>query len=701
MANTPEQEKILLKVTQFRKDGVAGSTELFDRMRTGEDVGLLNNQWDPLVKSANESRKKFCLTIPLIKPQINHVAGGEVQNPKDIKVKNTRTGTAAVAWILTSLAKQVTDTNRVRFESSQMFKQGLGTGQGALGVFLDKTNDPLHNNLSIRKLNEHNVMFDPNCIVYDINDQEAGCKYVIWEPWVDKDWMKKKYPKKKTELDSIGNSGIEANIFFGAAQSFINWIVPGRKGTSKSANFSGQSREDVLALQKTQFRVNHTWWREPKTCVHWYDTTTTEIDSLLLMKDVEIKAARDATKADPDRFRIEEVLCNVMHHTIRVDNIFLEDRVDELNGVMAYPIIPFWAYFVNGYKSGMSEDLIGVQNEINWLHSMKLNLIKLLANTGWIVKSDPTNEYSKYLKKHSGVDGFVADATKAGGSIEKIKVTEFPVAVAVSEGESRETLKAISGVRLEDPTTAKDRVASAIALKQQAAAQGQATIFLNWDYSNTMFGDLIIDIIRKNDIFSEDEIREIVDADDLIDAEFMDKARNIVIQELEAAGETIPQPPNAQEISALVLETSANEIALARKQGLETEIPTPEEQQMLVEAAILEDQALFQQFMALVNQHAQPLAEGMLMDSIRSMKAGKYSTNVITSPMATSIRAVKASEIIELSKVLREVGDVGLDGEDIIRGFDVDNVEGLIAGRAKKLQAVQQNVDNLSVSRSA
>jgi hypothetical protein len=698
MANTAAEEKILLKVTEFRKDGVAGSSELFDRMRQGEDFGLLNKQWDPLVKSANESRKKFCLTIPLIKPQINQVAGGEVQNPKDIKVKNTRTGTAAVAWILTSLAKQVTDTNRVRFESSQMFKQGLGTGQGALGVFIDKTNDPLHANLSIRKLNEHNVMFDPNCIVYDINDQEAGCKYVIWEPWVDKDLLKKKYPKKKPDLDSIGNSGIVAGICFGAAQSFINWIVPGRKGMGTSVNFSSQSREDVSALQKTQFRVNHTWWREPKTCVHWYDKTTSEIDSLLLMKDVEIKAARDATEADPNRFLIEEVVCNVMHHTIRVDNIFLEDRIDELNGVMMYPIIPFWPYFVNGYKSGMSEDLIGVQNEINWLHSMKLNLIKLLANSGWVMKADPTGEMAKWLKKHGGKDGIAIDASKAGGGLDKIEPPTFPVALAASEGDSKETLKAISGVRLEDPTTSKDRVASAIALKQQSAAQGQATIFLNKDYTDTMFGDLIIDIIRKNDIFSEDEIREIVDADDLIDAEFMDKARNIVIQELQAAGEQIPQPPNPQEISALVLETSANEIAFARKQGLETEIPTPEEQQMLVEAAILEDQALFQQFMAQVNQHAQPLAEGMLMDSIRNMKAGKYSTNVVTSPMATSIRAVKASEMIELSKVLNEVGDVGLDGEDIIRGFDVDNVDGLIAGRAKKLQGLQQNVDNLSVS---
>ncbi len=698
MANTTKEDEIIRDMVAFRKDGVAGSTELFDRMRTGEDFGLLNNQWDPLVKSANESRKKFCLTIPLIKPQINQVAGGEVQNPKDIKVKNTRTGTAAVAWILTSLAKQVTDTNRVRFESSQMFKQALGTGQGAIGVFLDKTNDPLHADLSIRKLNEHNVMFDPNCIVYDINDQEAGCKYVIWEPWVDKDWIKKKYPKKKTDLESIGNSGIEANIFFGAAQSFINWIVPGRRGTAKSANFSGQSREDVLSLQKTQFRVNHTWWREPKTCVQWYDNTVSEIDSKLLLKDVEIKAARDATEAEPDRFLIEEVLCNVMHHTIRVDNIFLEDRVDELNGVMMYPIIPFWPYFVNGYKSGMSEDLVGIQKEINWLHSQKLNLISLTANSGYIINDDPTGEYEKWLKKHGGKDGIVLNKTKAGGGLEKVKATEFPVAIAASEAESRETLKAVSGVRLEDPTTAKDRVASAIALKQQAAAQGQATIFLNKDYSDTMFGDLIIDIFRKNDIFSEDEIREIVDADDLIDAEFMDKARNIVIQELQAAGEPIPQPPNAQEIAAKELETMANNMEFARKNGLEIEEPTQEEQAAVVEAAILGDQALFQDFMAQVNQHAQPLAEGMLMDSIRNMKAGKYSTNVVTSPMATSIRAVKASEVIELAKVLLDVGDVGLDGEDIINAFDVDNKDQLIAGRAKKLQGLQQNVDNLSVS---
>ena len=90
----------------------------------------------------------------------------------------------------------------------------------------------------------------------------------------------------------------------------------------------------------------------------------------------QITAAKKATKENPEVFSVEEVDTFVMHHTIRVGDTFLEDRIDELNGVQMFPIVPYWPYEINGYKSGISEDLIGTQQEINWTHSMALNQVK-------------------------------------------------------------------------------------------------------------------------------------------------------------------------------------------------------------------------------------------------------------------------------------------------------------------------------------
>ena len=66
----------------------------------------------------------------------------------------------------------------------------------------------------------------------------------------------------------------------------------------------------------------------------------------LLMDDKQIKAARDSVKENPDTFSVEEVICNVMHHTIRVGDIFLEDvrryREKMLAGTGIRPLFPLW-----------------------------------------------------------------------------------------------------------------------------------------------------------------------------------------------------------------------------------------------------------------------------------------------------------------------------------------------------------------------
>jgi hypothetical protein len=62
---------------------------------------------------------------------------------------------------------------------------------------------------------------------------------------------------------------------------------------------------------------------------------------------------------------------------------------------------------------------------------------------------------------------------------------------------------------------------------------------------------------------------------------------------------------------------------------------------------------------------------------------------------------IKSAELFELHKILIEGGDIGLDGDTLIDGTDVDNKEEIKAGRNRKIQQVQQSDANVSVSRSA
>ena len=662
-------DEILRKVVQMRADGVSGSANFFDRMRKAEDFVIGGDlQWDPAVKEAARRKRKFTLTIPIVKSQIKQVAGAEIKNPQDFIVENTRDGTATVARILTALTKQAADSERIRYEKSQTFESGLSSGQGAMGVFIDKTDDPKHANLRIERLVEHNTLIDPNTTSYNPNKLTTGAKYVIWEEWVDKEFLEEEYPDQKEELEARGGQSF-LEVAAGNINGIIDWMT-GRRATKETGSFSSRERTDIEVMTKSRYLKSHTWWREPKKCVHWYDKRESEIDSQFLHKDEDIAAAKKATKANPEIFEIKEVTAYVMHHTIRVKDTFLEDRVDELNGVQMFPIVFFWPYWVNGYKSGIAEDLIGTQEEINWTHSMALNLIRQIARSGYRITKDLGGDFVDWLSAHGGEDGIVIDESRGGGKVEALDPPSF--AGAQYENFTQQAMnnaRTITGIRTEIPE--KDTKAlsgRAIFLKKESETQGSLSLHLNWQYTLAIFGDLIVDIIRKNDIFSEDEIREIVDKDALLGEEIMDKAKGIIINQLQQQGGRIPQQPKPP-----------NPIRTRN---------APAEQQAQILETFQEEMALFQQFVEQVEQAAIRIAEEMLLGLIHRMKAGKYSTKVTTSPMAETMRAINATETFELQKLLLEAGDVGLDGEDLIEATDVPNKEKLKLGRRRKMEAL-------------
>lgn len=660
-------EEILQKVVGFRVDGVSGSANFFDRMRKAEDFVIGGDlQWDPAVKEAARLKGKFTLTIPIVKQQVKQIAGSEIQNPQDFIIENTQGGTATVALILTALTKQAADSERVRYEKSQCFESGLSSGQGAIGVFVDKTNDPKHADLRIERLVEHNTLVDPNATSYNINKPTTGAKYVIWEEWIDKELVETEYPDQKEELEARGTQSF-LEVVAGNITGIIDWMT-GRRTTKETGSFGSRERADIEVMTKSRYLKSHTWWREPKKCVHWFDKRESEIDSQFLHKDDEIKAAKRATKANPEIFEIKEVTSYVIHHTIRVGDTFLEDRVDELNGVQMFPVVFFWPYWINGYKSGLAEELIGTQEEINWTHSMALNLVKQIANAGYKIKEDPDGTCADWLKAHGGEDGIVIDESKGGGKIERLEAAKFP-AYEIFTQQAMDNARTITGIRTEIPE--KDTKAlsgRAIFLKKQSETQGSLSLLLNWNYTLAILGDLIVDIIRKNDIFSEDEIRAIVDKDDLLDEEILNQAEGVIINQIRQMGGKIlsqPQPPNPIRIRNAPVEQQAQMLDVFQK-----------------------DMALFKQFVEGVEQAAIPLAEEILIGLIHSMKSGKYNTKVTLSPMSETMRAIKATEVFELQKLLIDSGDVGLDGGDLIEATDVPNKEKLKLGRQRKIETL-------------
>ncbi len=666
MAKTPietepplDEDEILKKVREFHDDAVFGSANKMDRMAKAERFRT-NDQWDSGIKEQAERDGKFALTIQLIKPTLKQLVGTEIQNPKDVKVFPARGGTHTIAKVLTALAKHAMDSEQARFEKSQQFEAGAGVGAGYLIYTLDKETDPKHANLIIKKADEFEVIVDPNCKVYDINDKDEGAKYVLWAPWEPKDKVEAEYPDKAEELKVMGRGG--AGIM-GTVAGAVNWIVDSIVGTSrrsrKISNFGPDERLDVENLEKNRYRKIHTWWKEWKRVILWFDSRESELDATLVTDDKLITAVKKATKENPEIFSIEEVVRPIMHHTIRVGNLFLEDRVDELNGVEMFPVNVFYGDFVNGITAGIIEDMISPQEILNWSESKKLNIMKRLADSGYIIAGDPTGDYAKWLGEHGGENGVVLDKFKAGGSIEQIKPPDYPIALDAASQRAVEYLKMVSNIRTEDPNLQKTGESGrAIVLKQQASLTGSAPMFGLYDYSQSIGGNLLIEIIRHNDIYSRDEIREIIDEEDLIDPELMQQARQMVVEQFEQQGLAIPQVPDPPDPAVLA--------------------SVPPELQEKAIRDFQEAVQLDQQLIQMIDAQARPIAISLLLDQIQDWKKGTYNTKVSLSQFATTFRIARQAEVFELSNAFAQGGQLPLPRETLVEATDIGDKEKIL-----------------------
>ena len=659
MADTKDPYKnltdddLINKVKEFRQDCEMGNADLFARMIKAERFAQTNDQWDPQDRHYREQKRKFCLTIPLIKPQIKQVVGAQIQNPKDIVVAPERAGSATGAKILSKLAKHAMDSESAMFEETAWFEAGLSSGVGFIIASIDRHEDPKHGNLTIERANEFECGLDPTCTSYDINSYMIGAKYFIWEPWVDKDLINAKYPKKADDIEGSGQATSLKGTggMFGGLWSWLSGRVSKISSSITGAPSSVSVQQNI---EKYKYRVTHTWWRRPKRCVVFYDNTESDMDAMTLTKDEDIRAAKKIAKRMPEQYSVEEVVVNVITHTIRVGDVLLENIEDELNGVTMFPIGVYSAYFSNGYRSGMAEDLIGTQEEINWSHSQNLMVIKHLSTFHWKIGKDTSGQNEAWLRAHADEDNLVLDESRFGGKVEKSQSRPYLSGLDRFALEAKENMKLISNVRTEDPSfDTKNMSGRAIIAKQVNSQTGQAPVMKNFDYSLSLFSRLVIEIIRANDIYSPDEIRAIVEDDDLIDAELMSQAMDMVTESLQSQGMEVleaPKPPM-------------------------NPMGQPDPMQM---QSFAEEVQNFAQFQAGVEQLARPIAEDLLFEEIKNLRKGRYTTKVTMSSYAPTMRLAEYGEAMELNKALIESGHMPLPRKRLIEASDISNKEELL-----------------------
>jgi len=660
-AMTVEEEKIVEDMREFFNSGKDANMPVFTRMTKCEQYAV-GNQWDKKVLSANEARRKFSLTINEILPIVNHLSGFQAKNPSDIKARNIRGGSAKGAQIVTALTKHAFDNSDGARVENQVFEDGIRSGRGFLELDIDYSDDPLNGQVVVNKLDPFMVIPDGGCNKYDYNKPKDGAKYIIIEEWIDQERIDAKYPDKAEYLSSDSTLSYRQGFY----KKLVNYFFRDKPSTERDTYRQGDielDRPDV-DRRKFQYRVTRIWWRKwVKGAI--LQKSENPLDYMVLYNEKDIKYARKLLESAPAQGvkLIEKdkngkpLVVPVLHKTVLVGDVLLEHIENPFNGMMLLPVFRYSPYHVNGYEFGIVQNLLGPQDQVNWSWSMELNLIKQLANAGWKIVKDKTGKFTNWLKAHGGEDGVVIEESLGGGKVDKLEPNNFPAGYDLITEKGKTHMREISQVRLEFPEPGKQESGKAIMLKQQNQITASSNMFSNWDYTLRLMGTCLMQIILMTDIYSEAEIREIVDDEDLIDPDMLAEAQEMAAIQLEEAG--IPRIPQPQ------------------SNGAEIEL-VPEPQRLAYLQTIQGEMAVYQQYLAEMNKIARPIAEAMLLDEIRTLKFSKYSIKTELAAHAETYRMAKSFETFELHKTLVESGQPGVSRRQLIDATDVPNKEEII-----------------------
>ncbi len=684
---TKEDRKTLL--LDFKATAENGSITQFKRMSKAERFKV-GDQWDWDLKQYAKSKHKHTLTINRILPTVLQVVGTEVGNPRDIRVVNTKGGSATVARVRSALVKHTMDTSNARRKKTQTFDDGVTTGVGYIGADLTYTDDPSNADIIIRKYDPFMVLVDKSRRKYDLNEEVGGCKYIILSEWEDKGKLEARYPKKKIALGEA-NLNAHQNQSQGMFASIISFMFDSKNPGDIRDDYRDQTDKEhelsSFSMTKFNYRKDTYWWKKWKKGVY-LQRLDDPLNYLSLTNKGDIAKAKELAEANPEKVRVIDkdregrpLVIPILNRTIMVGDVELEHVEDPFRGFSMIPVAIFNPYFINGYEFGLVENLIGPQEQVNWSWSMELNLISKLANTGWKIVKDVAltggGMLGNFLKDHGSEDGVVIEE-KSAGNVSKLEMNQFPLGFDILTEKGSRHIAEISNVRLESPQTDKDRVAAAIRLKQASAFTGSALLFSNYDYTMELLGQIVDSMITRLDVYSEDEIRAVVDEEDLIDDTMLATAREQVIAQISQSMTLSERPPEPDPVLFQKAPPEIQQVILAQFQ------------------AEMEEYSIQQQQ---VETLARQVAQAMLLDEIRNRGTGRYSTKVSLAASAETMRAVKTLEIFELNKVLIDGQQVPVDRELLVDATDVANKEEIIARGRQREQQLLASGPNVNVNR--
>lgn len=463
-------------VTEYWKHSDAGLRDELNRMASGFNY-YVGNQWDAADIAKLDKEKRPHLTINLVLPIINLLSGIQRQGRRDITVIARKGGLKPLAAVFTETIRHCIDVTDADYEISDCFLDGVIGNKGWLGLGINYDDDPVNGDIEVSKVSPFDMREDPDAKEYDLN--RSG-KFVIRDYWFDKNALLLNYPEKKADIKAGGLD------------------IDPASGDVTEDNEKGVYR----------WRLRECWWKQYEKRLILINSVTGEIRPI----SSENREVALAVAAKSKLWHVKEWVVPVLNKTVTAGNMVMEDVVDPYNGVTMFPYYRFCPFWVDGYVMGVSQNLLGPQQEVNKRRSQALHNLNQTANSGFKVKK-VLNNYDRHLAKHGATPGVVLDESKAGGKIERIEPAPLSEGHVTSSRMSADDMKEISGANpdlMGQVIRNENESGIAIQLRQAQGMKVVELLFDNFARTQKLISLGLVDMVRFTDVYSDEEIRSII-----------------------------------------------------------------------------------------------------------------------------------------------------------------------------------------------
>lgn len=447
--------------------------------------------WGLLFPGVATYRKKM-FNFNIMNPIIQSITGQQRQTRKSSICIPIQPNAQKTADQLTKCLYHVHNQAGAYQVYSDAFEQGpLVAGASLVSIFKDTTSDPISGDIRLRHVDFKSVLIDPYFRRHDLSD----CRFIWTRQFFGREEAANFYPDFRDEIMALPKGGYRDDKFY---------FMP-----------------EVYQLQTADcIAFDEYWYLSTRQATYMIDIDSSEC--------LEFNGDEEDMRVIQQQFKGKIKFINKPKQTVR-RSILLNDRVmvDEPNpyGLDRYPYVIFLGYFspdtpYYAYKfRSVASDLKDAQYLFNRMKVGDLDIVEsqqqgLKIRQGSLVTpEDSMNQghgRSLFYKKDASPD-----------DIQNMDIHPPSPVMLQMEEMLMSTIHRIAGV---DPNAMgidiDDKAGIITMMRQAASARNLQRLFDQFDESQRLCGDIIIEMIQKN--WSYGKVKQVTGEDPT--AEFDNKA---------------------------------------------------------------------------------------------------------------------------------------------------------------------------------